>query len=35
MGTVGSGGTESDLPTAAPANQGYMYKVCSDGTYAT
>ena len=34
MGTVGQGGTESSLPTASTSNQGHMYKVCSDGTYA-
>ena len=32
-GTVGTGGTETSLPSAAAANTGYVYKVIEDGTY--
>ena len=32
-GTVGTGGTETSLPSAAAANTGYVYKVITDGTY--
>lgn len=31
MGTVGTNGTVSSLPTPSASNQGHMYKVCSDG----
>lgn len=32
-GTVGTGGTTSTLPTASSANEGWTYKVITDGTY--
>ena len=34
-GTLGTGGTISVLPAASSANQGYTYKVITDGTYAS
>lgn len=33
-GTLGTGGTITDLPTASSANEGYTYKVITAGTYA-
>lgn len=33
-GTLGTGGTITDLPAAAAANEGYTYKVITAGTYA-
>ena len=34
MGTLGTNGTITTLPTASAANKGYTYKVITDGTYA-
>jgi len=34
-GTLGSGGTIETLPTASSSNEGYTYKVITDGTYAS
>ena len=34
-GSLGTGGTITKLPTAASSNEGYMYKVITDGTYAS
>lgn len=34
-GSLGSGGTISTLPAASSANEGYVYKVITDGTYAS
>ena len=33
-GTLGTGGTITDLPTASSENEGFTYKVITDGTYA-
>lgn len=33
-GTLGTGGTISILPTASSENEGYVYIVITDGTYA-
>lgn len=33
-GSLGEGGTISQLPAAVPANEGFTYKVITDGTYA-
>ena len=33
-GTLGTGGTISTLPTASSSNEGYVYIVITDGTYA-
>ena len=33
-GTLGTGGTIETLPTASSANEGYVYLVITDGTYA-
>ena len=33
-GTLGVGGTITELPTASTSNEGYTYKVITDGTYA-
>lgn len=33
-GTLGTGGTITSLPTAAASNEGYTYKVITDGKYA-
>ena len=33
-GTLGTGGTIESLPTASSANEGYVYIVITDGTYA-
>lgn len=33
-GTLGTGGTISTLPTASTENEGYVYIVITDGTYA-
>ena len=33
-GTLGVGGTITELPTASASNEGYTYKVITDGTYA-
>ena len=33
-GSLGTGGTISTLPTASSANEGYVYIVITDGTYA-
>ena len=35
MGTVGTDGTITKLPTASAANKGYTYKVITNGTYAS
>ena len=35
MGTLGTGGTITSLPTAATANTGYTYKVITAATYAS
>lgn len=32
-GTVGTGGTVTSLPTASASNEGFTYKVITDGTY--
>lgn len=34
-GSLGTGGTITDLPTASSANEGFVYKVITDGTYAS
>ena len=34
-GTLGTGGTITILPTASSQNEGFTYKVISDGTYAS
>jgi len=34
-GTLGTGGTITSLPTASASNEGYTYKVITDGTYAS
>jgi phage minor structural protein len=34
-GTLGTNGTITTLPTASSFNEGYTYKVITDGTYAT
>lgn len=34
-GTLGTGGTITDLPVASAANEGFTYKVITDGTYAS
>lgn len=34
-GTLGSGGTISSLPAASTTNEGWTYKVITDGTYAS
>lgn len=34
-GTLGTGGTITDLPAASAANEGYTYKVITAGTYAS
>lgn len=34
-GTLGTGGTISTLPAASSANEGFTYKVITDGTYAS
>lgn len=34
-GTLGTGGTITSLPTAAASNEGFSYKVITDGTYAS
>lgn len=34
-GTLGTGGTITDLPTASSTNEGFTYKVITDGTYAS
>lgn len=34
-GSLGTGGTITTLPTASSANNGYVYKVITDGTYAS
>jgi len=33
-GSLGTGGTITELPTASAANEGYTYKVITKGTYA-
>ena len=33
-GTLGTGGTISTLPTASSENEGFVYIVITDGTYA-
>jgi hypothetical protein len=33
-GTLGTGGTISTLPTASSSNEGFVYIVITDGTYA-
>lgn len=33
-GSLGTGGTITTLPAASSANEGYVYKVITDGTYA-
>lgn len=33
-GTLGAGGTIQTLPTASASNEGYTYKVITEGTYA-
>lgn len=33
-GTLGTGGTIESLPTASTSNEGYVYLVITDGTYA-
>lgn len=33
-GTLGTGGTIESLPTASSSNEGYVYIVITDGTYA-
>ena len=33
-GTLGTGGTIQELPTASASNEGFTYKVITDGTYA-
>ena len=34
-GSLGTGGTITDLPTASSSNEGYTYKVIEAGTYAS
>lgn len=34
-GTLGTGGTITSLPTASSSNEGFTYKVITDGTYAS
>lgn len=34
-GSLGTGGTITSLPTASSSNEGYTYKVITDGTYAS
>ena len=34
-GTLGTGGTITTLPTASSQNEGFTYKVITDGTYAS
>lgn len=34
-GSLGTGGTITTLPTASAENKGYVYKVITDGTYAS
>ena len=34
-GTLGTGGTITDLPTASSSNEGFTYKVIADGSYAS
>lgn len=34
-GTLGTGGTITDLPAAASSNEGFTYKVITSGTYAS
>lgn len=34
-GTLGTGGTITSLPAAATTNEGFTYKVITDGTYAS
>ena len=34
-GTLGTGGTITELPTASASNEGYTYKVITAGTYAS
>jgi hypothetical protein len=34
-GTLGTGGTITNLPAAAEANEGFTYKVITNGTYAS
>jgi hypothetical protein len=34
-GSLGTGGTITDLPVAAASNEGWTYKVISNGTYAS
>ena len=34
-GSLGTGGTITSLPTASASNEGYTYKVITDGTYAS
>lgn len=34
-GSLGTGGTITELPTAASANEGFVYKVITAGTYAS
>lgn len=34
-GTLGTGGTITSLPAAAASNDGFTYKVITDGTYAS
>lgn len=34
-GTLGTGGTITALPTASSSNEGFTYKVITDGTYAS
>ena len=34
-GSLGTGGTITSLPTASSSNEGYVYKVITDGTYAS
>lgn len=34
-GTLGTGGTIESLPTASSANEGFVYIVITDGTYAS
>lgn len=34
-GSLGSGGTITTLPTASASNEGFTYKVITDGTYAS
>jgi hypothetical protein len=34
-GSLGTGGTITTLPAASSANEGYVYKVITDGTYAS